>query len=79
MENELERLRFRVATLEQKMLDENAREYFFKLPKYWLDDIERGVCPPAAVPYVLKMVQQKLGAAQKALDDYGPEVRIVGD
>jgi hypothetical protein len=64
MGNELSELKARIAKLQQEIRDEKTQEYFFKLSKYWLDDIERGVCPPSAVPYVLRLVQQKLASAQ---------------
>lgn len=51
---ELDELKARIAKLEQQIRDERTQEYFFKLPKYWLGDIERGICPASAVPYVLR-------------------------
>jgi hypothetical protein len=65
-----------VAKLEETIADKDAREHFLKLPKNWLDDVERKVVP--GVEHILPIVEQLLERAQEAVYKYGPNLRIIG-
>lgn len=67
------------AKLEQEIHDEKARDYFLRLPRLWLADVERGACPPEAAGLTLSFVEQLLGNAQRAVTNFGPNLRLVGE
>ncbi len=62
--------------LEETIVDKDARDHFLKVPKNWLDDVERKVVP--GVEHILPMVEQLLERAQEAVYKYGPNLRIIG-
>jgi hypothetical protein len=75
-QDKLAELRAWVAKLEETIVDADAREHFLKLPKNWLDDVERKVVP--GVEYILPRIEQLLERAQEAVYKYGPNLRIIG-
>ena len=60
--------------LDKEIQDEKAKDLLLGLAKKWLSDVESGIGPPS----MLVLVEQLLGQAQKAIEDYGPTVRIMG-
>jgi hypothetical protein len=75
-QEKLEALKAWVTKLEETIVDKDAREYFLKLPKHWLDDVERKVAP--GVEEILPRIEQLLERAQEAVYKYGPNLRIIG-
>lgn len=74
--DKLAELKAWAAKLEQTILDEDAKDYFLKLPKFWLQDVERKVAP--GVEFMLPIIEKELQRAQDAVSKYGPNLRIVG-
>jgi hypothetical protein len=62
--------------LEETIVDKDARDHFLKLPKHWLDDVERKVVP--GVEEILPRIEQLLERVQEAVYKYGPNLRIIG-
>jgi len=74
--NKLAELKAWAAKLEQTIVDKDARDYFLKLPKFWLEDAERKIAPNAE--FLLLVIEKELQRAQDAVSKYGPNLRIVG-
>jgi hypothetical protein len=75
-QEKLAELKAWAAKLEETIVDKDARDHFLKLPKYWLDDVEKKVVP--GVEYILPRIEQLLERAQEAVYKYGPNLRIIG-
>jgi|HubBroStandDraft_6_1064221.scaffolds.fasta_scaffold465670_1 hypothetical protein len=75
-QEKLEALKAWATKLEETIVDKDARDHFLKLPKHWLDDVERKVGP--GVEEILPRIEQLLERAQEAVYKYGPNLRIIG-
>jgi hypothetical protein len=75
-QEKLAELKAWVAKLEATIVDADAREPFLKVPKFWLDDVDRKVVPGAE--YLLPRIEQLLERVQEAVYKYGPNLRIIG-
>jgi hypothetical protein len=75
-QEKLSELKAWVAKLEGTIVDADAREHFLKVPKFWLDDVERQMAP--GMEYLLPRIEQLLERAQEAVYKYGPNLRIIG-
>lgn len=73
----LEALKARAAKLEATIQDKDAREYFLRLPKSCLDDVERKVAPGIETT-MLPIIEQMLANAEALVAKYGPTIRIIG-
>jgi hypothetical protein len=62
--------------LDETIVDKGANEFFLRIPKLWLDDVERKMLP--GFEYILPVIEQHLARAQDAVNKYGPNLRIVG-
>lgn len=70
-------LKARIAKLEATIQDKDAREYFLRLPKSWLDDVERKVAP-GIEKTMLPIIDQMLTNAEGLVAKYGPTIRVIG-
>ncbi len=75
-QSKLASLKAWASKLEETIVDKDAKDHFLKLPKHWLDDVEKKVVP--SVEHILPMVEQLLERAQEAVYKYGPNLRIIG-
>ena len=72
MEN-LAELKVWAAKLDAEITDKDANEYFLRLPKLWLRELET-----YNAPVMLVVIAQALRNAQDAVDKFGgPTLRIV--
>ena len=58
-QEKISELKGRVAKLEGMIVDADAREHFLKVPKFWLDDVERQMAP--GMEYLLPRIEQLVG------------------
>jgi hypothetical protein len=63
------------AKLDETIADADAKNYFLKLPKFWLIDVERNLVRDDVM---LPIIEKELERAQEAVSKYGPNIRIVG-
>jgi hypothetical protein len=75
-ENKLATLKAWAAKLDETIVDKDAKKYSLKLPKYWLDEVERKVVP--GVEFMLPIIEKELQRAEDAVSQYGPNLRIIG-
>lgn len=72
----LSNLKSRFEKLDTTILDKDAKDFFLRLPKLWLGDIERKSAPGAEI--LLSWIELQLTFAEEAIAKYGPNMRIVG-
>ena len=70
-------LKARLAKLDQAIVDKDAKDYLLRLPRNWLDDIEREVAP-GIESVILPLIDQQLRNAEDLVTKYGPNIRVVG-
>jgi hypothetical protein len=73
-QDKLNALKAWASKLDKEIQDEKAKDFLLGLAKNWLSDVESGIGPAS----MLVLVEQLLEQAQKAVNDYGPTVRIMG-
>jgi hypothetical protein len=76
VDNTLNALKAWAAKLEETIVDQDAKDYFLKLPKFLLGDVERKLVP--GVEFMLPIIAKDLARAQDAVSTYGPNIQIVG-
>jgi hypothetical protein len=69
-------LKARAATLDATIVDKDAREYFLRLAKHWLDDVERKFAPGIET-VMFSLIEQQPKNAEDVVAKYGPNLRIV--
>lgn len=75
-QNKLAKLKAWARKLDEEIVDQDAKEYFLKLSKFWLDDVERkGV---SGLELMFPIIEKELQRAQEAVSKYGPNLRIIG-
>jgi len=69
-----------LARLERTIIRDESRDYFLRLPKFWLSDVENLLLPRgwfSATDGMLALIHEKLLEAEGAVLNYGPNVQLI--
>ena len=75
-QNKIAELKARLAKLDEVIVDKDVKEFLLRIPKMWLDDVERKVVP--GIEFILPTIEKHLARAEDAVKKFGPNLRIVG-